>query len=58
MLNGVKKADRIERTIDGVLNNADDMQDFLRGALRYYFEKLRYTDGELKLVWELKEDME
>jgi len=57
MLHGVKKSDRLERTIDGILFNADEMQDFLRSVLNEYFKIKKYTEEDLKYTWELKEDM-
>ena len=56
MLNGVKKADRIEKTIAGVLNHSEELQEFLSGVLKQYFKDHRYTEEDLMRVWELKED--
>ena len=56
MLNGVKKADRMERTITGVLNHSDELYIFLYDILEEHFKN--YSEKELMYTWNLEEDMD
>jgi len=56
MLNGVKKADRLDRTIDGIMSQADDFEDLFRELLGNMFKG--ESEEFMKGWWELKEDIE
>jgi hypothetical protein len=49
MLNGVKKADRLERTITAVIAHADELEIFLHGLLKQCFKD--YSENDLSCVW-------
>ena len=55
MLNGVKKKDRMERTVDAIVNHADEFEYLFRELLKDKFKT--YNDYDLQAWWELGEDL-
>ena len=55
MLNGVKKADRIERTLDGLCSDTSNIE-VLRALAEQRLKQL--SEKEIKDWWELREDVD
>lgn len=55
MLHGIKREDRIQRTLDGLCSDTSNL-DVLRGLAEQALRKL--PDREIMGWWELREDVE
>lgn len=53
MLHGIKKADRIQRTLDGICSDTSN-QEVLRALAEHYLKQL--SEREIVGWWELRED--